>query len=90
MDNNIIEYETKGTCSKLIRVEIENDTIKNIDFFGGCNGNLKGIKNLVTGENINTIIKKLKGITCGAKPTSCPDQLALCLEEYLAKKSLKV
>lgn len=87
---NIIEYETKGTCSKYIRVEIENDTTKNIDFFGGCDGNLKGIKSLVLGENINTIIKKLKGITCGAKPTSCPDQLAVCLEHYIAKKSSNV
>ena len=59
---------------------VENDAIKSVEFFGGCNGNLKGISALVTGMKIDDAISKLKGIRCGFKPTSCPDQLAQALE----------
>ena len=59
---------------------MENDAIKSVEFFGGCNGNLKGISALVTGMKIDDAISKLKGIRCGFKPTSCPDQLAQALE----------
>ena len=83
---DIINYQTTGTCAKQINLEIEDDIIKNVDFLGGCPGNLIGIKALITGKNINEVKDKLKGIRCGLKPTSCPDQLAVCLEEYIAEK----
>ena len=82
-----ISYQTVGTCCRLMNVEIENDIIKNVEFIGGCNGNLKGIKSLVVGLNINEVIAKLKGITCGDKSTSCPDQLATCLLQYIEQKA---
>ncbi|MCI9664856.1 MAG: TIGR03905 family TSCPD domain-containing protein [Lachnospiraceae bacterium] len=75
-----MRYQTKGTCSSFIDIEVENDAIKSVEFFGGCNGNLKGISALVTGMKIDDAISKLKGIRCGFKPTSCPDQLAQALE----------
>lgn len=79
-------YKTKGTCSTKIDFEIENDCLHNVTFTGGCNGNLKGISKLVEGENIDTVISKLKGVTCGFKQTSCPDQLAKALEEVKVKQ----
>lgn len=75
-----MRYQTKGTCSSFIDLEVENDEIKSVEFFGGCNGNLKGISALVTGMKVDDAISKLKGIRCGFKPTSCPDQLAQALE----------
>lgn len=81
----IIEYETRGTCCQLMRVAIQDDKIADVEFFGGCNGNLKGIKSLIKGMKIDDVIEKLQGITCGPKPTSCPDQLAKCLIEYKNK-----
>ncbi len=81
----IIEYETFGTCCQLMRVAIQEDKIADVEFFGGCNGNLKGIKSLIKGMKIDDVIEKLQGITCGPKPTSCPDQLAKCLIEYKNK-----
>lgn len=85
--SEIINYTTYGTCSRQINVEIENDIIKDVEFIGGCNGNLKGIRSLIIGMNINDVRAKLRGIMCGSKPTSCPDQLAICLEEYIKEKS---
>ncbi len=85
--SEIINYMTSGTCCRQMNVEIENDIIKDVEFIGGCNGNLKGIKNLIIGMNINDVRAKLKGIMCGSKSTSCPDQLAICLEEYLKIKA---
>lgn len=76
-----MRYQTKGTCSTSIDVEVENDVVKFVEFFGGCNGNLKGIASLVTGMKVDDAIAKLKGIRCGFKNTSCPDQLALALEQ---------
>lgn len=76
-----MRYQTKGTCSTSIDVEVENDIVKFVEFFGGCNGNLKGIASLVTGMKVDDAISKLKGIRCGFKNTSCPDQLALALEQ---------
>lgn len=81
-----MQYKTSGTCSKLIDFEIEDDIIKSVAFTGGCNGNLQGISSLVRGMNINEAISKLKGIKCGFKDTSCPDQLAKALEAYKAKE----
>ena len=75
------EYKTKGTCSQRILFEIENDIVKNVQFIGGCNGNLKGIGTLVEGMKIEDVINKLEGIHCGMKPTSCPDQLAQALKQ---------
>ena len=80
------EYRTKGTCSQRIIFYVEDNTLKNVQFIGGCNGNLKGISSLVEGMNIDEVISKVEGITCGFKSTSCPDQLAKALKE--AKESL--
>ena len=82
-----IIYNTQGTCSKQIIVDVEDEIIKNVEFIGGCNGNLQGISSLVIGMNINDVIAKLKGITCGAKQTSCPDQFATCLIKYVQEKT---
>lgn len=79
-------YKTKGVCSTEIHIDVENDIIKEVNFVRGCPGNLFGIASLVKGMNIDEAITKLKGITCGNKDTSCPDQLSIALEEY--KKSL--
>lgn len=74
-------YKTKGTCSTKIDFEIEDNKIHNVTYTGGCNGNLKAISSLVEGQDIEVIIKRLKGIKCGFKETSCGDQLAKALEE---------
>ncbi len=84
--SDIINYQTHGTCCKRINLKIENDIIEDIEFLGGCSGNLGGIKKLVIGQNINEVASKLKGIPCGTKSTSCPDQLATCLIEYIQQK----
>lgn len=78
-----IDYKTQGTCSKRIMIVLEDDIIKDVEFEGGCHGNLQGISILVKGMNIHQVIDKLKGIKCGARPTSCPDQLATSLMEYV-------
>ena len=75
----VCKYKTHGTCSRSIEFEIENDTVKNVKFEGGCNGNLKGIGAIVEGKKVQDVISKLEGITCGFKNTSCPDQLAKAL-----------
>ena len=77
------KYKTKGTCAREISFEIEDGIVKNVSFFGGCNGNLKGIAALVEGKNAEEIIPLIKGLKCGFKPTSCPDQLAIALQEAL-------
>lgn len=74
-------YKTKGVCSVQIDFDVENNKIYNVKYLGGCNGNLKGIAALVEGQDIDTVKEKLKGIRCGIKDTSCPDQLAKALEE---------
>ena len=84
----IIQYETMGTCCKLMQVAIEDGKIKDTEFFGGCNGNLQGIKSLIKGMPVDEVIEKLKGIKCGGKMTSCPDQLAQCLIAYKEKQTL--
>ena len=80
------EHKTKGTCSQKIFFEIEDNKVKNVQFLGGCNGNLKGIGSLVDGMDIDDVIARLEGTTCGMKSTSCPDQLATALKN--AKKQL--
>lgn len=78
-----LRYRTKGTCSGQIDFELEDGKVKNVVFYGGCNGNLKGISALVEGKDAKEVIASLKGIKCGFKQTSCPDQLALALEAAL-------
>ena len=78
-------YKTKGACSTMIDVELKDGVIDSVKFTGGCNGNLQGISALVKGMKPEEAISRLKGIRCGFKPTSCPDQLAHALEEMIAK-----
>lgn len=76
-------YRTKGVCSQKITFNLENGIVTDVSFYGGCNGNLKGIAKLVEGMKAEDVIEKIKGTTCGFKRTSCPDQLAAALEEAL-------
>ena len=78
------EYKTKGTCSQMIYFDLEDGKVKNVQFLGGCNGNLKGIGQLVEGMDVDDVIARLEGTTCGMKRTSCPDQLAKALKEAKA------
>ena len=80
-----ISYKTKGVCSRQIDLEIENDVIVGAKFIGGCSGNTQGVAALVRGMTVTEAIERLEGIRCGFKSTSCPDQLAQALKEYLAK-----
>ena len=73
-------YKTSGVCSREIIFEVEDHKVKNVQFIGGCNGNLKGIAALVEGVDMDEIISRIEGIRCGAKSTSCPDQLAQALK----------
>ena len=82
-----MQYKTSGTCSTLIDFDVDGDTIKSVAFTGGCNGNLKGICALVSGMKVDDAISKLKGIKCGFKNTSCPDQLARALATYKAQQN---
>ena len=75
------EYKTRGTCSQKIFFDIEDGKVKNVQFLGGCNGNLKGIGALVEGMKADEVIARLEGTKCGMKSTSCPDQLARALKE---------
>ena len=75
------EYTTKGTCSRQILFTIEDGKVLNVQYIGGCNGNLKGIGALVEGMDIDEVITRLEGTTCGPKNTSCPDQLAQALKQ---------
>ena len=74
-------YQTRGTCSRQINFEIKDGKVVSVEFIGGCNGNLKGISSLVKGMDVDEVIARLEGTTCGMKPTSCPDQLATALKE---------
>ncbi len=82
-----IKYNTSGTCCKTMHLEICDNLIQNVSFIGGCPGNLEALKQLLRGMNIDEVIAKFKGITCGEKQTSCADQLALCLEQYKSQKA---
>lgn len=78
-------YMTKGVCSSQINFDISDNKVKNVNFIGGCNGNLQGISRLVEGMDLNEAIKKLQGISCNGKATSCPDQLATALRKFAVK-----
>lgn len=79
------EYKTKGTCSQRIFFEVEDGKVKNVQFLGGCNGSLQGISALVEGADVKEVIRKIEGIRCGMKPTSCPDQLAQALKQTISE-----
>lgn len=78
-------YYPKGTCSREIHVELDGDRIANIEVIGGCNGNLKGVAALLKGMNAQEAIARIRGITCGPKTTSCPDQISYAIEAALAE-----
>lgn len=83
--DNIYIHKNKGVCSSAIQFEVEDNRLKNVQFIGGCSGNTSGIGKLVEGMEIHDVIARLKGIPCGTRPTSCPDQLATALQVYLAE-----
>ena len=80
------EYKTRGVCSRLIRFELDGNTVHNVEIVGGCNGNSQGVASLVEGMDADEIIRRTEGIHCGYKDTSCPDQLARALT--LAKEKM--
>lgn len=80
------QYSTQGTCSYQIDLDVEDGVIKDIQFYGGCDGNLQGICSLVRGMKEEDVLPKIEGIRCGMKTTSCPDQLARALRQVMAAK----
>ena len=79
-----ISYRTSGTCTRMIDIEVDdNNIVQSVFFHGGCNGNTQGISMLVKGMPVEDVIKRLEGVTCGNKGTSCPDQLAKALKEII-------
>ena len=80
-----MEFRPSGVCSRLIKVDVDGETIKNVEFVGGCAGNTQGIASLVVGMNVHDAISRMEGITCGFKPTSCPDQLAKALRQAIGE-----
>ena len=78
-----ITYRPKGVCSRLMRVEVEDGIIRQVDVQGGCSGNLQGISRLLVGMPVQQAIERMEGVRCGGKPTSCPDQLAKALRQAL-------
>ena len=78
-----INYQPKGPCSQQMTIEVEDGVVKSFQVMGGCHGNLQGIGRLVEGMKVEEVIRRLDGICCGSKPTSCPDQLAQALKQIL-------
>lgn len=78
----VYNYKTKGVCSTNIELKIEGEKLVDINITGGCNGNLKGIRSLIIGMELDEIVKKLSGIKCSFRNTSCPDQIACAIKEY--------
>ncbi len=83
------EFKTKGVCSRMIHFDLDGTTVRNVEFTGGCNGNLQGIGALVEGMEVDEVIRRLQGIRCGFKETSCPDQLSQALTTACAKLAEK-
>ena len=79
-------YKTRGVCSSAIEIAVEDGIVKHVKYHGGCSGNTQGVAALVAGMKVEDAIERLSGIRCGFKNTSCPDQLALALREYLETK----
>jgi len=82
---NQFVYQTKGVCSRAIEIAVEGDVIQSVKYQGGCSGNTQGVAALVCGMTVEEAIRRLSGIKCGMKSTSCPDQLATALREYQSK-----
>lgn len=82
-----VRFQPSGVCSKLMVLKIKNNQILDMETVGGCSGNLKGIGSLVIGMDISEVIKRLQGLPCGSRPTSCPDQLSVALKLYAEQKS---
>lgn len=80
-----MEYRTKGVCSRMIRFDIIDDTVRNVEFVGGCAGNTQGVARLIEGMNVSDAISRIEGIQCGPRPTSCPDQLAQALKQAIGQ-----
>ncbi len=80
-------YTTQGTCSRQITFDVVDNKLTNVRFLGGCSGNTQGVSKLVEGMDIDEVIKRTDGILCGARPTSCPDQLARALKQYKAQQN---
>lgn len=80
-----MEYKTKGVCSRMIKFDVIDDTVRNVEFVGGCSGNTQGVARLVEGMNVEEAISRLEGIHCGPRSTSCPDQLACALKQAIGK-----
>ncbi|MGM9858281.1 MAG: TIGR03905 family TSCPD domain-containing protein [Bacilli bacterium] len=78
-------YKPVGVCSREMQITYDGDTLIDLQVIGGCNGNLKGIGKLVKGKKLEEVAKRLEGVTCGMKQTSCPDQLARAIKEILNK-----
>lgn len=78
-----ITYRPKSVCSRLMRVEVEDGIIRQVEVQGGCSGNLQGISRLLVGMPAQQAIERMEGVRCGGKPTSCPDQLAKALRQAL-------
>lgn len=81
-----MRFKTSGTCAQFIDIETENGIVTDVKFVGGCSGNTQGVAKLVVGMKIDDVIEKLRGIRCGYRNTSCPDQLAQALEEIKGKE----
>lgn len=81
------QYKTSGTCSQAIQFDLNDGIVTNVVFIGGCNGNLKAISKLVDGMTVEQIEEKLKGNTCGFRPTSCADQLAIAVRRAMNEKA---
>ena len=82
----VIEYKTRGTCSRAINIDVQDGIVKSVQFVGGCAGNTAGISKLAEGMSVDEVIKRLAGIRCGFKTTSCPDQLAQALSGLEAEE----
>ena len=82
-----MNYTTHGVCSRAISFEVKDNKVTNVHFVGGCSGNTQGVAALCIGRPVDEVIKTIKGIKCGVKSTSCPDQLALALEQAMAEEA---
>ena len=85
MEVKIMEYKTKGVCSRAIHFDIVDNKVTGVQFVGGCSGNTQGVARLVEGMDVNEAIARMEGICCGPRPTSCPDQLACALKQAISK-----
>lgn len=84
---DVVKFLPHGVCSKLMELKVKDDIIQSFEAVGGCSGNLHGIGMLIKGQDVHEVAKRLRGLPCGSKSTSCPDQIAICLEAYIEEKS---